>query len=40
MRLLGKYASNTIYRLTHVSVEFDIPGLVNNVIEFFAENKY
>jgi len=40
MRLQGTYASNTIYRLTHVSVEFDFSELVNDVIEFFAENEY
>jgi len=40
MRLQGKYSSSTIYRLTHVGQEFGIPEVVNDVIEFFANNEY
>jgi len=40
MSLQEKYSSSTIYSLTHVSQEFGIPEVVNDVIEFFANNKY
>jgi len=40
MRLRGKYSSSTIYRLTYVGQEFGIPEVVDDLIEFFANNEY